>query len=161
MDYGLCTIMYVSRIYLYGVRDTSGTLPDLSGSILDQNWKVQQLSKSDVSNGVGDQFESPQDAEWFLTVLKHIWKILKIEKCKLSFIHASTCTCLHASSALQPAGPRLRSHAAACSHAAAGCGTIPRQQHGCKQLHGCAGTALLAAKRGRPLACRHMHVYAC
>ena len=33
--------------------------------------------------------------------------------------------------------------------------------HGCKQLHGCAGAALLAAKCCRLLACRHVYVDAC
>ena len=44
-----------------------------------------------------------------------------------------------------------------------GSGPGPTQLHGCKQLHGCAGggAALLAAKRCRLLACRHVYVDEC
>ena len=49
-------------------------------------------------------------------------------------------------------------HMPACQQLAAPC----RQHlHGCKQLHGCAGAALLAAKRCRLLACRHVYVEVC
>ena len=60
--------------------------------------------------------------------------------------HASTYTCLHASS-------RQRYAAAAMQLRGPGPAPGSKQLHGCNQLHGCAGAALLAAKRCRLLYC--------
>ena len=57
------------------------------------------------------------------------------------------CTAMQLLAATQLLGPWVRSRTP--------------QLHGCKQLHGSAGAALLAAKRCRLLACRHVYVDAC
>ena len=51
------------NLFVYGVRDTAGTLLDHCGLIIDQNRKVNKLSKHCVSTGVVDHFGTPQDAQ--------------------------------------------------------------------------------------------------